>query len=298
VGREQSERFVREGALLAEISHPSIVSYVGHGTTAEGLPYLAMEWLEGEDLAERLARQPLTLRESLTVLGGALRGLQLAHRRGIVHRDLKPSNLFLRGRHIDDVVLLDLGIARYVGGDTSLTRHGTILGTPSYMAPEQAQGQLAVGPAVDVFSLGCVLFECLTGDPPFVGAHVLTVLAKVLFEEAPRLRDVRPEIPETVAALVDHMLAKDPARRLSDAIALVAALEQLGAVAEVDAPRAGRAASARTSSSEQELVSVILATPVAGGLADEETETPAPPSGLDPLFPDVAPYGAILKRLV
>jgi len=161
---EPFERFAREGKLLAGLSHPGIVSYVGHGTTAAGVPYLAMEWLEGETVAERLVREALTLRESLTLLRAAARGLAVAHARGIVHRDLKPSNLFLRDGRIEDVVLLDLGIARYVEGASQLTHSGSILGTPSYMAPEQAQGHLAVGPMVDVFSLGC-LFRWTPSKP-------------------------------------------------------------------------------------------------------------------------------------
>src|SRR6185369_8476421 len=157
---------------------------VAHGAVDATTPYLAMEWLEGETLAERLERGPLQLSEVLTLLRSALGGLAFAHRLGIVHRDLKPSNLFLRQARLDQVVLLDLGLARARGGESGLTRTGSILGTPSYMAPEQAQGERDITGAADVFSLGCVLFECLTGAPPFVATHVLGVLAKVLFQPA------------------------------------------------------------------------------------------------------------------
>jgi serine/threonine protein kinase len=134
-------------------------SRTSHGATDDGVPYLAMEWLAGESLAERLARAPLTVAESLDVARATARGLAVAHERGIVHRDLKPSNLFLRAGIVDDVVLLDLGIARLVADERSLTRTGAILGTPSYMAPEQASGRGPIAPAADVFSLGCVLFD-------------------------------------------------------------------------------------------------------------------------------------------
>src|SRR5262245_19691964 len=177
-----SLRFAREAALLANLADGSIVSYVADGLTESGRPYLVMEWLDGENLAERLERGPLTVAETLTVARTVARALSTAHARGIIHRDLKPSNLFLRGGRVDDVVVLDLGIARRVDAVDGLTRSGTILGTPSYMSPEQAQGHVDITPAADVFSLGCVMFECLSGVPPFLGSHVLAVLAKVLFE--------------------------------------------------------------------------------------------------------------------
>jgi tetratricopeptide (TPR) repeat protein len=248
----QADRFAREGALLSGVQHPGIVGYVAHGTTAAGVPYLAMEWLEGETAADRLARQTLTLEESLTLVGAAARATAAAHERGLVHRDLKPSNLFLRDRRLDDVVLLDLGLARETAGSSELTRSGSVLGTPSYMAPEQAQSA-ASGPAADVYSLGCVLFECLTGGPPFPGAHVFSVLAKVLFQEAPRLRDVRPELPATLDALVARTLLKDPAQRWPDGAAWLRALESLEqGPATVPEARPSMV-------DEQQLVSVILA---------------------------------------
>ncbi len=283
---ELAQRFAREATLLADLAHGSIVSYVAHGTTPDGTPYLAMEWLDGENLAERLARGPLTIAESLTLVAAAARGLTSAHERGIVHRDLKPSNLFVRRGRLDDVVVLDLGIARHVGGADALTHAGTILGTPSYMAPEQAQGLVDITPAADVFSLGCVLFECLAGAPPFVGDHVFAVLAKVLFEDTPRLRALRPEVPTEVEALVERMLDKDPARRPGDAAALLAALAALGDVEPTLA--APPAASPRAGPVEQELVSVILATreAAASSAAAADSETV-----------DLTVFGGKLKRL-
>jgi eukaryotic-like serine/threonine-protein kinase len=292
-GPDQVERFLREGALLADLRHPNVVSYLAHGTTADGVLYLAMEWLDGETVAERLARQPLTLPESLTLMRGVLRGLTVAHRRGIVHRDLKPSNLFLRQQRVDDVVLLDLGLARNVDASSDLTRTGSILGTPTYMAPEQVQGKGDVGPAADVFSLGCVLFECLAGRPPFVGAHVFSVLAKVLFEEPPRLAELRPEMPAGVDALVAGMLCKDPGQRPPDAAALLAAVDALGAVPELHAPGAP-ASPPRPPSGEQQLVGVILATRAAGRAGAEEP-APAPPP--EPPLPDLSSYDVEHRRL-
>ena len=191
------ERFVREANMLALLQHPGIVSYVAHGHTPAGFLYLAMEWLDGEDLAHRLARAPLSVRESLVLIRRVADALSLAHRRGIVHRDLKPSNLFLRHRSVERVTLLDFGIACMQGAGggnavgSNMTQTGHVIGTPEYMAPEQARGDRVIGPAVDVFALGCVLYECLAGQPPFVAEHVAAQLARVLFEEAalPRMCD-------------------------------------------------------------------------------------------------------------
>lgn len=264
--RDQVDRFAREGALLASISHPAIVAYVAHGTTAEGLPYVAMEWLDGENVAERLARQPLSLLESIDLAGSALRALSAAHRHGIVHRDVKPSNLFLRNGRCGDVVLLDLGLARQASETQRLTRSGSVLGTPAYMAPEQAQGKLETTAASDVYSLGCVLFECLTGAPPFAGAQVYALLAKVLFEPAPRLTEVRPELPAALETLLSGMLQKDPALRIPDAESALALVNALAPMPDMAPPR-GISAAPRPSGVEQELVSVILVGPPEGALA-------------------------------
>ncbi|HYO64452.1 MAG TPA: serine/threonine-protein kinase, partial [Archangium sp.] len=127
-------RFNREAVLLEGLHHPAIVSYVAHGTLDNGQPYLAMEWLEGEDLTHRLLRQPLTLSEVVSLLRRAAEGLATAHRQGIVHRDLKPSNLFLRQGRLEEVVVLDFGLARHILASQSMTGSSTVLGTPAYMA--------------------------------------------------------------------------------------------------------------------------------------------------------------------
>src|SRR5260221_6975606 len=154
-----AERFLREAQILAELSHPAIVRHVAHGESDEGALYLAMEWLEGEDLARRLARAPLTVSESLALITRATEALASVHVRGVVHRDLKPSNFFLPGGAVDDVKILDFGIAR-ISADVR-TRTGSPLGTPGYMAPEQARGEKDIDSRADVFALGCVLFECV-----------------------------------------------------------------------------------------------------------------------------------------
>src|SRR4051812_30629851 len=158
---EHAERFSREAQVLQEIHHPGVVRYIAHGTSPGGEPWLAIEWLEGESLAERLRREGLTVAEGVALARQVANALSAAHRRGIVHRDLKPSNLFLEGGAIDRVKVLDFGIAKVRGG-TPLTMTGMIVGTPFYMSPEQARGEREVDARADVFALGCVLFHCLT----------------------------------------------------------------------------------------------------------------------------------------
>ncbi len=226
-GLEDLERFQREARVLSQLEHPGIVSYLSHGQTEDGRPYLAIEWLSGHDLGQRLAQGPLGIRDCVTLLRNIVNALAVAHGRGIVHRDIKPSNLFLRHDEIARVTLLDFGIARQSRAATALTRTGHLIGTPDYMAPEQARGDRDLGPTADVFSLGCVLFACLTGRPPFSAQNLVAILAKVLFEEAPAVETLRPDTPPVLSALLARMLDKDPSRRHADALALRDALFDL-----------------------------------------------------------------------
>src|SRR5262245_55628409 len=207
-----AERFLREGQLLARFSHPSIVRYMAQGTAPSGAPYLVMEWLEGEDLGARLRRGRLGIHEVLTLMAGAAKALSAVHDHGIVHRDLKPTNLFLVHGDVAQVKLLDFGIAR-VSDATQMTRSGAVLGTPAYMAPEQAKSEQRVDARADVFALGCVLFECLTGRPAFVGTSFMNLLLKVVLGDVPPVRELAPEVPPALDALCARMLAKDPDER-------------------------------------------------------------------------------------
>ncbi|HEY2748556.1 MAG TPA: protein kinase, partial [Polyangia bacterium] len=211
-------RFARESRVLAELSHPGIVRYVAHGATASGQRYLAMEWLDGEDLAERLLHGGLTARESITLCTRVAEGLGFAHARGIVHRDVKPSNLFLPERQVERVKILDFGIARQQQPSDSfdMTMTGTRLGTPAYMSPEQARGLGELDARVDVFALGCVLYECLSGTKAFSGEDAMALTAKILLEEPPKLRELGCDVPAELEALVAEMLAKEPAARPAD----------------------------------------------------------------------------------
>ncbi|MCY0991102.1 protein kinase [Nannocystis sp. ILAH1] len=262
-GRDPREmqRFEREGQLLAALRHPAIVAHVAHGHTPAGQPFLAMEWLQGEDLARRLAAAPLGLAESLTLAHRIAGALATAHRAGVIHRDIKPSNLFLRDGDVERVTLLDFGVA-HLSLSPPMTRTGIAIGTPGYMAPEQARGERELGPGADIFSLGCVLFECLTGQPPFVADHVAALLAKILFEDAPLLRTRRPELPEPLEALLARMLAKDPAQRPRDAALLAVELAELAALRTVEPRPAERPTAAPAlAGTELQFLSVILAVP-------------------------------------
>ncbi|MCC7536546.1 MAG: protein kinase [Deltaproteobacteria bacterium] len=246
------ERFDREAAALASLDHPGIVRYRGHGTTPRGTKYLAMEWLVGHDLEDRLARAPLTPAETLVLGKRVADALGAAHVRDLVHRDLKPANLFLVGGSIDDVRIVDFGLARGLD-DPTLTAPGMVVGTPAYMAPEQVRGD-PVDARADVYALGAVLFRCLTGRPPFGGTHPIAVLAKVLVEHAPSVRELRPGTRAGLDALVTRMLAKAPSARPASGADVLAALTTIEAAeATDDAPP-----STIVTSTERRVATVVL----------------------------------------
>ncbi len=209
--------FARESRILAELRHPAVVEYRAHGRTHTGTLWLAMEWLDGIDLEERMAHTPLSVRESLALVRRAAEALGAAHERGIVHRDIKPDNVVLTSSPAGaQPKLLDFGIARSREATRPATRTGMLLGTPGYMAPEQTLGAKDLTAAADVFALGCVLYECLTGEPAFSGEHMMVVLAKIILGQAPRVRAVRRNVPAALDELVACLLAKAPEDRPRD----------------------------------------------------------------------------------
>ncbi len=231
-------RFERESKVLASLDHPAVVRYVAHGLHASGAPWLAMEWLAGEDLSSRLLRSSLPTVEALSLCARAAQGLAAAHALGVVHRDIKPANLLLVDGDPLKVKVLDFGIARRADRVTrAATGTGMLLGTPGYMAPEQARGDRDVDQRVDLYALGCVLFECLSGAPAFRADNPLALLASVLLADPPRLRDAMPEAPEALDALVASLLAKDPAERPGDAGELARQLTELAHIEAESGPR-------------------------------------------------------------
>lgn len=267
-GDDFKSRFDRESRLLAELSHPAIVRYVAHGSTPSGAPYLAMEWLEGETLTQRLARGGLTIDESLSLVGRVASTLGGAHARGVVHRDLKPSNLFLVGGELSRVTILDFGVAHLCDASRVMTSTGMMLGTPGYMAPEQVRGSRELGPRADVFSLGCVLYACIAGKAPFKGNDIFSILAKILLEETPRLSDEREGVPEAVCDLVARMLAKEESVRPADGHALAAEIALIGGVADSTRAPASDSPPALTLE-ERRIISVVFVGQPAGRTQEE-----------------------------
>jgi TolB-like protein/Tfp pilus assembly protein PilF len=230
-GVEGAERFRREVQVLSSLRHPGIVTYLGHGSTADEV-YLVTEWLEGESLGARLDAAGLTVEESIRVGIQLASALGVAHRQGIVHRDVKPSNVFLADWRLDRVKLLDYGIARQAGS-TSLTEVGAVVGTPAYMSPEQARGEREIDARADVYGLGAVLFRCLAGRPPFEGETAHELLGAVLHRPVPRLSELLA-VPHALDELVAQMLDKDPDRRPADGEAAWAAFSLLGSSTAIE----------------------------------------------------------------
>jgi serine/threonine protein kinase len=209
-------RFVQEARISASLDHPHVAGCFDVGEV-EGLPFFALEFLDGETLGARMDRGPMGVAEIVDLALPVCSALCAAHERGIVHRDLKPDNIFL-ARQAGQVVpkVLDFGIAkaRSGGAHNSLTVTSSIMGTPGYMSPEQARDAKHVGPPTDQFALGVILWEAITGHPLYVAESSLDVLMIVVTQQAPPLRAVRPDVDAGFEALVARLLEKDAAARL------------------------------------------------------------------------------------
>jgi serine/threonine protein kinase len=235
---EYVERFRREARVVAQLSHPNIVTVIDRGE-ADGKPFIVFEYVDGQTLDELVGKRgALPVDEALEIAIAIARGLAFAHRHGLVHRDVKPQNILLNGDRRPKVT--DFGIARSLDVKKGVTQTGTVLGTSNYIAPEQASGDGASVQS-DVYSLGVVLFELLTGSVPFVGESFVTVAMQHINEPAPNVASRRREVPPRVAAAVDRALAKSPRDRYPTMDAFAAELE--ACLAEV---RAGYTDSNRT----------------------------------------------------
>ena len=219
-----TERFLREIRIAASLTHPHILPVHDSGEAAD-LLYYVMPYVEGESLRSRLVREgALPMDDALRIARETADALAYAHSRGVVHRDIKPGNILLIGGH---AVVADFGIATATGigmDDETLTSPGLIIGTPAYMSPEQARGELLVDGRSDLYSLGCVLYEMLTGQPPFTGPTAHAVLARHSQDIPEPVRSRRASVPVEVEAAVDRLLEKLPADRYSTAAQFVAAL--------------------------------------------------------------------------
>ncbi|HEY1815336.1 MAG TPA: protein kinase [Kofleriaceae bacterium] len=212
------ERFIDEARVVNEIGSPNIVDVFAFGTLPDGRYYLVMEWLRGESLRDRLATGSLALDEACDITLALSRALDAAHVKGVIHRDVKPENVFLIEVPDDAprVKLLDFGIAKLANDDHRVERTlaGAMVGTPQYVAPEQARG-LAIDHRADTYSLGVVLYELITGKPPFTADNAAEMIAKHLTEPAPEPSILRDDTPEQLDELVTTMLTKHPSGRPS-----------------------------------------------------------------------------------
>src|SRR4051812_13110851 len=231
---DQLERFRREARAVAQFSHPHIVGVIDAGED-DGRPYIVFEYVEGETLKDRIRRSGrLPVDESLAYAIEITRALGAAHARGIVHRDIKPQNVLIDEEGMAKVT--DFGIARSLD-EEGLTADGRVLGTTDYVSPEQALGH-AVNGQSDIYSLGVVLWEMLTGDVPFHGENQVAVAMKHVREDLPDVQRLRPELSASVASVLDRMTCEKLEKRYPDAVTLGDALEPaLG----IGPSRAGRA---------------------------------------------------------
>jgi eukaryotic-like serine/threonine-protein kinase len=219
-GDEILARFKREADIASQLDHPNIVKVENYNKLADGTPYIVYEYLQGESLAQRLAdggAMPIeTVFSILRQIGSAL---SAAHRAGIVHRDLKPQNIFLQpseadGRAVEVAKVLDFGISKMFGSQTVKTQEATLLGTPQYMAPEQATGQHSnVDERTDIFALGTIVYEMVSGQPAFSGASIPEVVFKVVYEQPRPLSQVAPNLAEVLVLAINKAMAKAPADR-------------------------------------------------------------------------------------
>jgi serine/threonine protein kinase len=220
-------RFAEEGRTLADLQHPAIVRLLAHGGSTFDDAHIVTEWLEGETLARRLEKGPLSLQDAVSVVRRAAEALMLVHRAKITHRDLKPANLILCNGLPAQTKLIDFGIARRESAP-GLSVHSSFAGgTWAYMSPEQAMGSAELGARLDIYSLGCVLFEAVSGKPAFPSDRASAVVAKV-WQPPPSLADVCEGVPKPLELLVAKMLATDPLARPRDASVLATELAKLG----------------------------------------------------------------------
>jgi serine/threonine-protein kinase len=217
------ERFRREMSIASSLHHPRIVPLFDSGS-AGGIPYYVMPYVEGETLYDRLQREKrLPLADALTITRDIADGLGYAHSRGVLHRDVKPENILLSDGH---ALVADFGLARAIGAAdySKLTETGVIVGTVSYMSPEQLRESRDLDQRADIYSLGCIQYEMLTGAPPYTGRSLTEVVTRILGAEVPPMQRVRPDVPVAVEQVVRRALAKQPANRFATMEEFAAAL--------------------------------------------------------------------------
>ena len=217
-------RFVQEAKTIAALDHPAIVPVYDLGEAA-GQPYFVMRYMPDGSLADRLTKGPLPLTEAASILKRLAPALDEAHTQGIIHRDLKPSNVLFDQRQ--EAFIADFGIAKLSEGSQNLTQTGAMVGTPAYMSPEQIQGDGAIDGRSDIYALGIMLFEMLTGHHPYQTDTPIAVAVKHISEPVPRLAEVAPELPTGCQKILDKAMAKDREARYPTAVLLAEAVQAL-----------------------------------------------------------------------
>ena len=219
---ESKERFVREAQSAAALDHPNICT-VYEIDEAEGKIFISMAYVDGQSLKEKIKSGPLNLKETLDVAIQIAEGLEEAHSKGIIHRDIKSANVMLTKK--GQAKIMDFGLAK-ISGDTLVTRAGTTLGTVAYMSPEQARGE-EVGTSSDIWSMGVVLYEIISGQLPFIGELETSVMYSIVHEDPRSLRDVQPDVPVEMQKVIERALAKKPESRYTSAAEMMEALKQI-----------------------------------------------------------------------
>jgi len=256
-GADDRARLLREADTLRELSHPHIVRYLDAGFDAADQPFLVLEWLEGEDLAARQRREPLTLEALIALVGQLLEGLEACHAQGVTHRDIKPSNIFITQDEKGEtqIKLVDFGLARLSAAQTRLTRTGMVLGTLHYLAPEQVRGSVSVDHRADLYAVGVLLYELTTGELPFFAEEAMAVMLKIISETPRWPTDIRPDLPLWVEECTLRAMRRSPSDRFQSATEMLAALSSETCTPDVFAPTTAK--TLPLSSVEQRLVSLL-----------------------------------------
>lgn len=239
---QEQTRFGREIQILADLRHPNIVQYIDHGTWEDGRLFFAMEWLDGEDLSRRQRRAPLGMRDAVEVVRRSAAAMAAIHARGVVHRDLKLANIFLIHGKGTAIKLIDFGVVKAASPDEFPTERGAIIGTPHFMAPEQARGE-QIDARADVYSLGSVLFRLVVGRNVFETEHIIALLGRLVLEDPPPPSSLRFDVPETLDKVILRSLSRDPGNRYENGGELARALARVGNLNN-DPPATDRSASA------------------------------------------------------
>ena len=301
---ESAARFRREAEILATIDHPSVVGIHGFGAAQDGTLWLAMEYLEGETLRERVAnRGPMDPTELAPVIAAACAALSSTHARGVIHRDLKPDNIFLTSATPPEVKILDFGLSLSLSSK-KLTQTGTVIGTPRYMAPEQIKSAHAAGAQADIYALGVIAYEVMTGESPFVASDHGQLLGAILTGRKQPLHEHKPDYPEAIEEVLVRAMAPSTDDRYQTPEEFAAAFSDAASIHEVlrntpapervrgkptvrmptpppelKAPPTGPKAPQTTEEQRRARVDLLDTNPPGGGLAapkapDEEPEIP------------------------